>query len=143
MVQYEYNHFVSLPSLEKSWNLEEPGSSGIIKPLFDSTSFVPRLSQNLYQHVSWSPKGSATMLDSFAQLFQHCWDYTWSPKSLDGICPSHDVLWRSHHFWELLHAFAHHCQHGPNNSQHCWPNNVESCSVRLHVASPSKISNWA
>ena len=25
--------------------------------------------------VSWSPKCSATMLDPFAQLFQHCWDY--------------------------------------------------------------------
>ena len=26
--------------------------------------------------------------------------------------------------WELLHPFAHHCQHARNNSQHCWRNNV-------------------
>ena len=35
---------------------------------------------------------------------------------------------------ELLHPFAHHCQHVRNNSQHCWRNNVESCCVRLHAA---------
>ena len=27
---------------------------------------------------------------------------------------------RSQHCWELLHPFVHHCQHGRNNSQHCW-----------------------
>ena len=26
---------------------------------------------------------------------------------------------RSQHCWELLHPFAHHCQHARNNSQHC------------------------
>ena len=31
--------------------------------------------------------------------------------------------------WELLHPLAHHCQHGRNNSQHCWPNNEGSCCV--------------
>ena len=36
-------------------------------------------------------------------------------------------------FWELLHPFAHHYQHGRNNSHHCWHNNVGSCCVRLHV----------
>ena len=41
---------------------------------------------------------------------------------------------RSQHCWELLHPFAHHCQHACNNSQHCWPNNVGSFCVRLHVA---------
>ena len=41
---------------------------------------------------------------------------------------------RSQHCWELLHPFAHHCQHARNNSQHCWRNNVESCGVRLHAA---------
>ena len=35
---------------------------------------------------------------------------------------------------ELLRPFAHYCQHGRNNSQHCWANNVGSCCVRLHVA---------
>ena len=41
---------------------------------------------------------------------------------------------RSQHCWELLHPFAHHCQHARNNSQHCWRNNVGSCCVRLHAA---------
>ena len=41
---------------------------------------------------------------------------------------------RSQHCWELLHLFAHHCQHARNNSQHCWRNNVGSCCVRLHAA---------
>ena len=41
---------------------------------------------------------------------------------------------RSKHCWELLHPFAHHCQHGRNNSQHCWRNNVGSYCVRLHAA---------
>ena len=41
---------------------------------------------------------------------------------------------RSQHCWELLHPFAHHCQHTRNNSQHCWRNSVGSCCVRLHAA---------
>ena len=41
---------------------------------------------------------------------------------------------RSQHCWELLHPFAHHCQHVRNNSQHCWRNNVGSCCVCLHAA---------
>ena len=36
-------------------------------------------------------------------------------------------------WWELLHPFAHHCQHGRNNSQHRWTNNVGSYCVRLHT----------
>ena len=36
-------------------------------------------------------------------------------------------------FWELLCPFAHHCQHGRNNSQHSWRNNFGSCCVRLHT----------
>jgi len=35
---------------------------------------------------------------------------------------------RSQHCWELLHPFAHHCQHARNNSENCWRNNVESYS---------------
>ena len=41
---------------------------------------------------------------------------------------------RSQHCWEVSHPFAHNCQHGRNNSHHCWPNNVGSCYIRLHVA---------
>ena len=40
---------------------------------------------------------------------------------------------RSEHSWELLHPFAHHCQHARTNSQHCCANNVGSCCVRLHT----------
>ena len=40
---------------------------------------------------------------------------------------------RSQTFWELLHPFAHHCQHAPNNSQHCWRNNVGSCVRSLRI----------
>ena len=36
--------------------------------------------------------------------------------------------------WELLYPFAHHCQHGRNNCEHCWRSNVGSCCVRLHAA---------
>ena len=45
---------------------------------------------------------------------------------------------RSQHFWELLHPFAHHCQHARNNFQHCWGNNAGSCYVRLHATSSSE-----
>ena len=34
-------------------------------------------------------------------------------------------------YWELLRPFGHHCQHGRYNSQHCWPDNIGSCCVRL------------
>ena len=68
-----------------------------------SQTFQPTTPQISF--VPWSPKHSATMLDQFAQLFQHC--------------------------WELLHPFAHHCQHARNNSQHCCANNVGSCCVRV------------
>ena len=40
----------------------------------------------------------------------------------------------SEHCWELLHPFVNNCQHGCNNSQHCWCNNVWICCIRLHVA---------
>ena len=40
---------------------------------------------------------------------------------------------RSQHCRELLHPFAHHCQHQRDNSQHCWPNIVGSCCIRLHT----------
>ena len=49
---------------------------------------------------------------------------------------------RSQHCWELLHPFAHHCQHACNNSQHCWRNNVGSCCVRLHAAWAESEKLW-
>ena len=47
----------------------------------------------------------------------------------DYILPT--MHYRSQHCWELLHPFRHHCQHGRNNSQHCWPNSVAGCYVIL------------
>ena len=32
----------------------------------------------------------------------------------------HKMHCRSQNCWELFHPFAHHCQRGRNNSQHCW-----------------------
>ena len=45
--------------------------------------------------------------------------------------------YRCQHCWELLHPFAHHCQHAPNNSQHCW-RNIGSCCIHLHAALQGK-----
>ena len=61
--------------------------------------------------------------------------YAWITKRLMG-CILPTMHCRSQHCWELLHPFAHHCQHTCNNSQHCWRNNVESCCARLHAALP-------
>ena len=57
--------------------------------------------------------------------------YAWFTKIMGCILPTTHC--RSKHCWELLHPFAHHCQHARNNSQHCWRNNVGSCCVRLHT----------
>ena len=66
---------------------------------------------------------------------------SWSPthglQTLMG-CILPTMHCRSQYCWELLHPLAHHCQHGRNNSQHHWPNNVGSCCVNLHVALCSK-----
>ena len=79
----------------------------------------------------WSPKRSATMLDPFAKLFQHCWGHARSLhmvyKDLFMACILPTMHCRSQNCWELLHPFAHYYQHAPNNSQHC-------CCVHLHAA---------
>ena len=74
--------------------------------------------------VPWFPKRSATMLDPFAQLFQHCW---WGPSTLITLslqslmgCIFPTMHCGSQHCWELLHPFVHHCQHRRNNFQQCW-----------------------
>ena len=59
--------------------------------------------------------------------------YAWIAKRLMG-CILPTMHGSSQTFWELLHPFAHHCQHARNNSQHCRANNVGSCCVRLHAA---------
>ena len=100
--------------------------------------------------VLWSPKHSAMMLDPFAQLFQHYWGHTRALHmvSLNFIHMCHNIVVQilsiypyygimhcmSQHCWELLHPFAHHCQHYPSTSNIFRANNIGSCCVRLHVA---------
>ena len=77
-----------------------------------------------------------SMLDPFSHLFQHCCSWP-RMRITQWYTPFRDhptMHCRSQHCWELLHPFAHHCCKERNNSQHCWPNNVGSCSVRLQVA---------
>ena len=77
---------------------------------------------------------------SLANNSQHCWMLHiasvctpyWSPKSY-GSCILPTMHCRSQHSWELLNPFAHHCQHGRNNFQHCWGNKFGSCCALLHV----------
>ena len=58
--------------------------------------------------------------------------YAWITKTY-GLYSS-TMHCRSQTCWELLHPFAHHCQHADNNSQHCRRNSVGSCCARLHAA---------
>ena len=69
------------------------------QPATPNISFVP-----------WSPKRSATMLDPFAQLFQHCW----------GHARSFRVVYKD--LWVV--SFPR-CTAGPNI--------VGSCCIRLHT----------
>ena len=77
------------------------------QPTTRNISFVPR-----------SPKRSATMLDPFAQLFQHCWATHLLQRLVGCILPT--MHCRSLHCTELLDPFADHCQHTRNNFQQCW-----------------------
>ena len=78
------------------------------------------------------PKRSATMLDPFAQFFQHCWGharhYAWFTKTY-GLYPSHDAL----QVPTLLEVVASVCTPLPARTQQL-ANNVGSCCVRLHAA---------
>ena len=69
------------------------------QPTTPNISFVP-----------WSPKPSPTMLDPFAQLFQHCWGHARS------LCMVYKDLW--------VVSFPR-CTAGPNI--------VGSCCIRLHA----------
>ena len=59
---------------------------------------------------------------------QHCWPTTPNIVGCYMLRPFAPLVACC---WGLLHPLAHHCQHGRNNSQHCWPNNVGSCCVRV------------
>ena len=69
------------------------------RPRTPNVSFVP-----------WSPKRSATMLDPFAQLFQHCWGH---------------ARWLRTVYKDLWVVSLPRCTAGPNI--------VESCCIRLHT----------
>ena len=71
--------------------------------------------------VPCSSRRSATMLGPRTLI-------THSLQRLTG-CILSTMYCRSEHCWELLHPFAHHCQHARNNSEHCW-----RCCVRFHAA---------
>ena len=75
------------------------------QPATPNISFVP-----------WSPKRSATMLDPFAQLFQHCWGHA---RSLRMVYK--DV-------WVV--SFPR-CTAGPNI--------VGSCCIRLHTTANTHV----
>ena len=87
--------------------------------------------------VPRSPKRSATMLDLFAQLFQHSWGHA---RSLGMV---YKDLWvvsfprctaGPNIVGSFLIRLQDNYQHARNNSQHCWRSNVGSCCVRLHAA---------
>ena len=51
---------------------------------------------------------------------KHCWGHARALHIMRLIgCILPTMRCKFLHCWELLHPFAHHCQHGPNNSQHC------------------------
>ena len=81
-------------------------TSQTFQPTTPNISFVP-----------WSPKCSATMLDPFAQLFQHCWGRA---RSLRKVYQ---------HLWVVCFP---RCTAGPNI--------VGSCCIRLHAALVEKTS---
>ena len=101
---------------------------------------VKRLSQQLPTFL---------LLRDRQSLAQQCWIsvYTALPtllgphtciithglQSLMG-CVLPTIHHMSQNCWELLHPLVNNCQHGCNNSQHCWPNNVWICCVPLLVA---------
>ena len=72
--------------------------------------------------VPWSPKRRATMLDPFAQLFQHCWGYARSLRMVykDLWVVSFPRCTTGPKIVETCCISLHHCQHARNNSQHCW-----------------------
>ena len=74
------------------------------------------------QQLPWSPKHSATMLDPFAQLFQHCWGHARSLRMVykDLWVVSFPRCTTGPKIVESCFISLHHCQHARNNSQHCW-----------------------
>ena len=85
--------------LRKVWN-----HSNCFQSTTPNISFVP-----------WSPKRSTTMLDPFAQLFQHCWGHARSLR-MD--------------YKDLWVVFFPRCTAGPKL--------VGSCCIRLHTTANTR-----
>ena len=81
---------------------------GLAAQSMKPSNFWVNKSQHFF-FVQWSSKHRATMLDPFAQLFQHCWGHT---RALHMV---YKDLWAVSFPW---------CTAGPNI--------VESCCIRLH-----------
>ena len=62
---------------------------------------------------------------------QQCWIRLHSSSKIVGAMHAH-YTWFTKAYGLLFPTM--HCQHGHNKSQHCWPNNVGSCCVCLHIA---------
>ena len=85
------------------------------QPTTPNISFVP-----------WSPKRSATMLDPFAQLFQHCWGHERALCMVYkdfGLYPSHDAL----QVPTLLRVVAYVCTPLPTRTQQLPTLLVQQC----------------
>ena len=115
----------------------------LLRKVWNRSSFLttPNIS-----FVPWSPKSSVTMLDLFAQLFQHCLghadalhvsSFKFTKPYRPRLDPSHDAL----QVPTLFGAVASVCTSLISRTQQYWPNNVESCCVRhvaLHPVTPTK-----
>ena len=77
---------------------------------FETSQTCQPTTPNIFFFVPWSPKPTATMLDPFAQLFQHCWGHARSLR-MD--------------YKDLWVVFFPRCTAGPNP--------VGSCCIRLHT----------
>ena len=77
---------------------------------FETSQTCQPTTPNIFFFVPWSPKPTATMLDPFAQLFQHCWGHARSLR-MD--------------YKDLRVVFFPRCTAGPNP--------VGSCCIRVHT----------
>ena len=91
-------------------------------------TFIKANNSSTFLFVLWSLKHSATMLDPFAQPFQHCWGHA---RALHMVSK---VLWAISFPW---------CTAAPNIVGSCCIHlhYVGSCCVCLHLAEHTTLSN--
>ena len=106
------------------------------------------LLRKVWNRSNFWANNSQHFFSSMIAEAQQCWipvhgssniaHYTWSPWRLQGLmgCILPTMHCRSQHCRELSHHFAHHCQPGRNNSehcwQHCWPNFARSFNCKIY-----------